>query len=768
MAYDNPQKKKSQFTTDDTISNASTFDFVKAGINKKTSWSNIKARLAEVFGLSVRLYETESAMVADTDLELGDHAIVEENRYMLYEVTNVSAGTNDVTLSNGLIAGQQGNMVNNKVADYTELRALRSTVYADGDIINVTNDGIAGQFIVKTGTVTDNGGTRIVFTDDSNRYVERAFDGSLSVKWFGAVGDSSTDDQHAFAAAQTASVDGYLEIPYSSSGDYYIDTDLTINEGTTLVFNGGKIRLAAGNKILLYGSIEAGTYDHIFHITDYETNIRWLNGQDLLATWYGAVGDNDSANESANHLAFQVAIYSFQNNDSSSVAQETRPYGVVRIPRGRYVLNTTVWQSSTGTGSTDPNAYGSNIRGVSIVGDGFASTRIAYSLTDTTTIAGLFRFSGALACKMSDIYLSSNVDFGTFPLSTAGKTAFIFDKGGNEVFFERVRVQQFEIGALFNNIKDCFLTDVTIDGCMRHAIDLRNNASVHLANCDLFRNAQGDYLVANSGTFANPTIQGVIGLKEESSVPPNFLMLTNCHIGLGNSGSNIIYSEGTANGVHMNNVRCAKDEGDGEFNIKAKDTTFYVENCDFFDFGLNLIQCDGHFKNCRMGKSKVWEPGSKEGTGLGSLTLEGIRFYGESNESVPWLQVNVGLDYEGNAGVEGKIRLISSEDLSRTTGNYCSIQECEYILLRDNYANNADGTRTFNVSTDVTNAQVMIQGNVHGEFSVSTDSIYVEGDNTYMVVITGNEVSRSTNGVTISGTHSGSWTVANNSDTTVI
>ena len=168
MTYTTTQTKKSQFTTDDTISNSSTFDFVKAGINKKTSWSNIKARLAEVFGLSVRLYETESAMVADADLELGDHVIVEENRYMLYEVTNVSAGTNDVVLSNGLIAGQQGNMVNNKVADYTELRALRSTVYADGDIINVTNDGIAGQFIVKTGTVTDNGGTLLTFDDDPN------------------------------------------------------------------------------------------------------------------------------------------------------------------------------------------------------------------------------------------------------------------------------------------------------------------------------------------------------------------------------------------------------------------------------------------------------------------------------------------------------------------------------------------------------------------------------------------------------------------------
>ena len=202
MPYDNPQKKKSQFTTDDVISNTSTFDYVKAGVNKKTSWSNLKAKLEAVFGLSVRLYETESAMVADTDLVLGDHAIVEENRYALYEMTNVAAAQGDVTLSSGLIATQQGKMIPNEFETYAEVRALKSSMFMENEILTFTGDGIAGDFKFKTGTVTDNGGTLIVPTDDSNRYFERVYSGAVWVEWFGAVGDyngvSGTNNTPAF------------------------------------------------------------------------------------------------------------------------------------------------------------------------------------------------------------------------------------------------------------------------------------------------------------------------------------------------------------------------------------------------------------------------------------------------------------------------------------------------------------------------------------------------------------------------------------------
>lgn len=656
------------------------------------------------------------------------------------------------------------------IQNYTQLRALASSVFNDGDVIDVTNEGIAGSFVVRTGTVTDNGGTRIVFTDDSNRYADRIYSGAVNIRWFGAIGNGSTDDSAAFALAQTASADGYIDIPPGQSGDYIVDSDITINEGTTLVFKGGKIQVTPGNKIIYYGSLQAGTYDHVFTITDYETNIRWLGGQDLLVTWYGAVGDNDSSNAAINHLAVQVAIYSFQNKNSLGVDQESRPYGVVRIPRGRYVWNETVWQSNTTSSgvSLDPNTYGENIRGVSIKGDGFASTRIAYSDNTSGQILGMFRLAGTLAATLSDMYLSSNVDFGTYPNSTQNKYGIRFDKGGNEVFFERIRIQQYERGYRFNSIKDCFLTDCTVDGCVRYGLEVENNASIHAANCDFFRNDLGtDFLTANG--YPDVDKHGVLGCINDGAVA-NFVMMTNCHMGLGSTNANIIYSEGVTDGIYLNNVRCVDDDGSGEFNIKGKETRFYADNCDFTNFGLNLIRCAGHFANCNLGPSKVWDPGKLDATPQPEkLTLRNVTFQAISTISDPFLQVNVGLDYESNAGTEGKIEVINCNSIDRTTGNFCSIQEVEYAAVKDCYLWNIDGNSGISIDSDVKNAQISVEGNIIGEFCDVTNGVNVMGDNTHLVTITGNEVSRSTGaGVSISGTHQASWLVANNLDTTVI
>lgn len=122
------------------------------------------------------------------------------------------------------------------VAGYVELRALTSASYADGQVINITNDGIAGQFVVKTGTVTDNGGTLIVFTDDSNRYCERIYDGAAYVKWFGATGDGVTDDASDIQAAidHIESINGGAL--YFGTGTYRCNSGLTVtNQGITFI-----------------------------------------------------------------------------------------------------------------------------------------------------------------------------------------------------------------------------------------------------------------------------------------------------------------------------------------------------------------------------------------------------------------------------------------------------------------------------------------------------------------------------------------------------
>lgn len=120
------------------------------------------------------------------------------------------------------------------VADYAALRALDSSTLTDGQIITVTNDDIYGDFVIKTGAVTDNGGTLIVFTDDSNRYAKRIYGGALNVRWFGATGDGVTDDAAAldntFLQASTLGV-GEVFFP---AGSYLTTASLTLKSSVSL------------------------------------------------------------------------------------------------------------------------------------------------------------------------------------------------------------------------------------------------------------------------------------------------------------------------------------------------------------------------------------------------------------------------------------------------------------------------------------------------------------------------------------------------------
>ena len=59
------------------------------------------------------------------------------------------------------------------VASYADARALTSASYTDGQVVTVTDTGIGGHFVIRTGTVTDDGLNLLVFDDDSARYMDR-------------------------------------------------------------------------------------------------------------------------------------------------------------------------------------------------------------------------------------------------------------------------------------------------------------------------------------------------------------------------------------------------------------------------------------------------------------------------------------------------------------------------------------------------------------------------------------------------------------------
>ncbi len=108
-------------------------------------------------------------------------------------------------------------------SDYSSLRSVNSSLYEDGDVIFVTDDGIAGEFVIKTGTVTDNGGTLIVFTDDSNRYAERIKNTGIEAEW-GESSSSGANIQNVIN--QIDGLSGGLAT--FQNGTYLTDTTLTV------------------------------------------------------------------------------------------------------------------------------------------------------------------------------------------------------------------------------------------------------------------------------------------------------------------------------------------------------------------------------------------------------------------------------------------------------------------------------------------------------------------------------------------------------------
>ncbi len=147
-----------------------------------------------------------------------------------------------------------------QVLDYAGLRQLTSAALIDGEVIKVVSEKLYGDFIVKTGTVTDNGGTLIVLTDDSNRFAERLLPtDSLNVKWFGAIGSGIVDDSAAIQATLNAGTKVFVP-----DGTYLIDGPDTSASGLEMI-NGQRITGQSVNAILLQGTIRlmltAGTND---------------------------------------------------------------------------------------------------------------------------------------------------------------------------------------------------------------------------------------------------------------------------------------------------------------------------------------------------------------------------------------------------------------------------------------------------------------------------------------------------------------------------
>ena len=96
------------------------------------------------------------------------------------------------------------------VADYDAVRNLNPATVSAGDAITVTDEHIAGDFAVRSGTVPDNGGTLIEIGTGNSLYAQRIYSGPIDVRWFGAKGDDSADDTDAIQDALDLKQDVHL------------------------------------------------------------------------------------------------------------------------------------------------------------------------------------------------------------------------------------------------------------------------------------------------------------------------------------------------------------------------------------------------------------------------------------------------------------------------------------------------------------------------------------------------------------------------------
>jgi hypothetical protein len=195
--------------------------------------------------------------------------------------------------------------------------------------------------------------------------VNRPFDQKLaeivSVKDFGTVGNGTINDTAAIQAAITAI--GVNQQTLSFPQGTYLCSNLTFPANITLLFNGGILKVAAGQTVDIRGTINCPNTVQCFSFVDSPTglnsvqpiklsadsNLQQLRApQEISICWFGAVGNYlEGVTSTDNTLAIQCAFSAVSSGGLNGAFSSS--YGgscVVKVPRGRYLLTGTVYMSS--------------------------------------------------------------------------------------------------------------------------------------------------------------------------------------------------------------------------------------------------------------------------------------------------------------------------------------------------------------------------------------------------------------------------------------
>lgn len=172
---------------------------------------------------------------------------------------------------------------------YADLRAFTSTPpdeilvqgYSGSSPYGI-GDGAEGIFIWDpNSTENDNDGTIIKATSIATGRFKRVFDNIVNVKWFGAVGDGSTDDS---AALQNAYNSGYCT--FTPEGIYIIGTTLSLTASNVTHLGTGKKTVLKQKdnqltRLIIYYTGTLGDFYTDFHWKDicFDGNLENNKGQ---------------------------------------------------------------------------------------------------------------------------------------------------------------------------------------------------------------------------------------------------------------------------------------------------------------------------------------------------------------------------------------------------------------------------------------------------------------------------------------------------------
>ena len=201
---------------------------------------------------------------------------------------------------NGSITIKDGGITNDKLAadasrigDFNTIEELKSfDVTSIGDNISTNvlgyyteGDGGGGTFFWDADSIEDdNAGTIIEATDVTTGRWKRVYSDAVNVRWFGAKGDGSTNDQPAIQAA----IDCGTRVLEFSSGVFNVTNAITFPVNREVkVYEGAQFSGSA--KLTFYSNIHATDYAHIFD--DIPVALKHESCEYVSVCWFGAKGD---------------------------------------------------------------------------------------------------------------------------------------------------------------------------------------------------------------------------------------------------------------------------------------------------------------------------------------------------------------------------------------------------------------------------------------------------------------------------------------------